>query len=146
MHVRYNSAVSKKAATAVGTGLVLFFSAGMVALFVLFKLHALNWPLFVLIMSMPAFASLVIAALSGAMPGLAPTPKSVFPWNITLPLAHCALIVVVSRLALTTPSVLERVPDRLRPIGIWGNPLVLGSCLVLEVVLISAFGALGWLA
>lgn len=144
--LRYNSPVPKKATTAVGTALVLFLSAGLVALFVLWKSSALTLPLFVLIMSMPGLASLVLAALGSAFEGLNPKPKAVFPWNITLPITHCALIVVVARLALTTPSALERIPDRLRPIAVWGDWRVLGACAVLEAILISALGALGWLA
>jgi hypothetical protein len=115
-----------------------------VGFFVLYRSHQLQIQVVIAVLSIPAVTSLVVGILGTFFEGLRPQAKKPFPNNITLPLIHCSLILLLGRLLTTAPSALEKLPAQVAPIAIWQHWQVLAMCAVFEAGVISLYSLSGW--
>ena len=137
--------MAKRTVVAIGTAFALFISSSLVGLFVLFRAHELRTPVAIIVLTMPALASLLVAIISNLFDGFKPHSKNPFPYNITLPLVHCSLMLALGRLLSTAPSAMEKLPPQLVLASMWQSWQVLAFCAVLEAFVISVLGLSGWL-
>jgi hypothetical protein len=137
--------VAKRTVVAIGTAFALFLTSSLVGVIVLFRAHELKMPVAIIVLTMPALASLLVAIISNLFEGFKPHTKNPFPYNITLPFVHCSLMLVLERLLTTAPSALEKLPPQLAPALVWQGWQVLGICAILEACVISVLALSGWL-
>jgi len=133
----------KRFGLCIETSFILFAASGLLALFEFWLLHGQGWQILAILVSVPALASLIFVVLGSMIPSLLATGRIKFPLNLTLPVVHTLLIVVCTRILLTTPNGAELPADGIRPIGLWLHWGVIGSVLIIEVGVLSLIAAVG---
>lgn len=132
----------KRVGVAIQASFALFLVSSLVALYFLRREPDMKPAIFMLVLSVPAIASLALVALIAAVDALLPAERLAFPTNLTLPIVHVALMAVLIKLMATTPNALEAVPDQFSPALIWQHWNVLAVCgfgelLILSLMLLS---------
>lgn len=89
-----------------------------------------------LLISFPALGALGLVVGSTVLP-IVPASRIVFPLNLTLPLVHTALVLMMVKLVITMPSALQTAFPALQPLAVWENWRLLFGCFAAEVVILS---------
>jgi hypothetical protein len=129
----------KRVGVSIQAAFILFVVSSLVGFYFLRGMPELKSRVLLLAISIPAISALAVVLITGAVEGILPGRKLVFPTNLTLPLMHVAIMAVVVRLMLTTSNPLEALPDQVLPALIWENWRVLALCAVGESTLLSLF-------
>ena len=96
----------------------------------------LQLPMFLVLISLPAIASLSFV-LAAALTRLVSAGRMAFPLNLTIPLVHVVLLLLVVKLALTTPIAVERIRSEWEIATVWGSWRLLLTCFLVEVTALS---------
>jgi hypothetical protein len=131
----------KRFGLSIESSFILFAISGVLAGFEFWRLHGQGWRVLAILVSVPALASLILVVICSMVPGVLATGRLRFPLNITLPVIHTLLIVVCTKILLTTPNGAEIPPEAMRPIELWLRWGVLASVLILEFAILTGLVA-----
>lgn len=133
--------MARRTALAVEATFILFVLAAAIECLLLKGVPFIDGRIFAVAASIPALASVSLIALIAIFPSLLPLPRLTAPAAFTLPIAHAALTLLFSRLALTADSPLQS-PGPLRTVLIWQNWRVLLLVVLLQTFCLTIFAAL----
>lgn len=100
--------------------MLLFVTGGSFAAFSLWREGPESHFSYIAVLSVPAAASLLLNVLGIIVPGVFAVGRIAFPLNITLPLVHGALCILVAELSRSAFGI-TAVPPRLQAALKWGD-------------------------
>ncbi|MCK6630908.1 MAG: hypothetical protein L6Q31_00845 [Fimbriimonadaceae bacterium] len=121
------------------TALLAFVAGAGTAIVANLPLSRYDVPGWTLLLSPLAGASVVLAVLIRFISGLVPLKGSRFPSNLTLPVLHLAIVLVIVVLVTTKPTGIQRPAESFAVLEYWLRPASLLLVAGGEMAIMTAF-------
>jgi hypothetical protein len=123
-------------------GLILFACSATLGIAQVHRLGAVHSLDYLVATGVPASAALGFLVVAFLVPGFLAPGAVRYPVNLIAPMVYSALLIASWVLWSTNGSSIKAIPDSMRPIEVWGAPIIIVLSAIVQVVVLTLVGRL----